>query len=78
MEYIAGLQYLDNGAVRLVRPLGLKDRLVEIVVECFALRINALDPVALEDAQQLALRRRNPGEETARTFVLRLRFRQAL
>src|SRR5260370_2801554 len=78
MTHRAGLQYLDNGAGGLVRPLGLKDRLVEIVVENFALRSDALDPVALEDAQQFALCRRNPGKETARTFVFRLRCRQAL
>ena len=72
MKHIAGLQHFNNRAARLVRLLGLKDRLMEIVVEIFALRIDALDPVALERAQQLALGRRDPGKETARTLVLRL------
>ena len=72
MKYIAGLQYLNNGAARLVWPLGFKDRLVEIVVETLPLRIDALDPVALEDPQQLALGSRDPGEETARALILRL------
>ena len=63
MQHIAGLQHLDDGAARLVRPLGLEDRLVEIVVEALALRIDALDPVALEDAQ--AARARSPRPRRA-------------
>ena len=72
MKHIAGLQYLDDRAAGLVRPLGLKDRLMEIVIENLALRIDALDSVALEDAQQFALGRCNPRKEASRTLVLRL------
>ena len=44
---------------------------MEIVVETLALRIDALDPVALENAQDFALGSRNPSKETARALVLR-------
>ena len=72
MKHIAGLQYRADPAAGLIGPLSLKDRLMEIVVENFALRIDALDSVALEDAQQFALGRCNPRKEASRTLVLRL------
>src|SRR6266568_2111427 len=78
MEHVAGLQHLDDRAAGLIGPLGLEDRLVKIMVERLAFRIDAADTVTLEDTQELALGGRDPGEEAARSFVLDLRFRQAL
>src|SRR5262249_30989253 len=69
VQHIAGLQHLDDGAAGLIRPLGLEDRLVEIVIEALALGIDALDPVPLEDAQEFALSSRNPREKAARAVV---------
>src|SRR5215471_5009535 len=69
VDDITGLQHLNNCATGFVGPLGLKDRLMEIVVETFALRIDALNTVPLEYAEELPLRRRDAREEIARPFV---------
>jgi len=71
---ITGLQDLNDGAARLIWPLNLKDRLVEIVIKTLALGIDSFYPMALEDSQELALGRCDAGEQTARTLVLGLRF----
>src|SRR6516164_164545 len=77
MKHIAGLQHLDDRAARVVRPFGLEDRLVEIVIEALALGIDAPDPMPLENAQEFALRRRDPSEKAARAVILGLRLGQA-
>src|SRR5215831_18092154 len=74
VKHITGLQDLNDGAARLIWPLGLEDRLVEIVIKTLALGIDSLYTVALEDPQELALGRGDAGEQTARTVVLGLRF----
>ena len=48
MQHVTGLQDLGNRASRLIRALSLEDRLVEIVVEALALRVDPADTVSLE------------------------------
>ena len=78
MQHIAGLQHLDNRAAGLIRPLGLEDRLMEIVVEALAYWIDAPDAVPLENPQQLALGRRDPSEEAAHKLIFDVCLRQAI
>src|SRR5439155_10188744 len=73
VQHITGLQHLDDRAAGLARPLSLEDRLMKIVVEALALRIDALDAVPLEGAQQLAFGRRDPGQKTPRALIPGLR-----
>src|SRR6516164_11496339 len=66
VQHVTGLQHLDDDTAGLAGPLGLEDRLMQIVVETLALRIDAPEAMPLEYRKQLALGRLDTGDEAAR------------
>src|SRR5207244_666593 len=78
VQDIARLQDLDDHAGFGAGAFHLEDRLVEVVVEALAFRVDALQPVALEGGQQFALGRRDTFEQAFRARVQDLRFRHAV
>jgi hypothetical protein len=69
VQHITRLQDLDYSAARLVRPISLEDRLVEVVVEGLTLRVETLDSVSFEGRKELALCRRDTFQQAAGPLV---------
>ena len=69
MDDVARGQHLDDGAGGLVRRLQLEEGLVEIMIEGGAQGLDALDAVALENRQHLALDQLHPLGEPVEECV---------
>jgi len=69
VQDITGLEHLDDRSGGLARPLGLEDRLMEIVVETLAVGIDAPNAISLENAKEFALGRLDAFKKAHRALV---------
>ena len=77
VEDVAWLQHFDDGAGWLAGIFHLEDRLVEIMIEALALRLEALYAVLLEGGEQFALGSGDAGEQAFGALVGDLRLVRA-
>src|SRR6202035_5458044 len=70
--------HLDDRTAGLIRPLGLEDRLMQIVVKTLTVRIDAPDAVPFKDRKEFTLGRLDAGQKAARARIRGLRLWQAV